>query len=152
MRSVAHVSALLLALGACIGLVTAKHVVVPQRDGLLETVADSSALLGIDFEGPTGSIGLSSVQRLPLTDEQRSYIFFGVINLPDVPDAVMRNPQPHELVPLALELHDIPAMVLRRIPHARDLKFVKLDDRILLVNADTRRVESVIPRYKLVAE
>jgi hypothetical protein len=148
MRSVIHVSALLLAFGACIGLVTAKHMGT-QRDSV-EPVADTHGLLGEDFSGPTGSIGVSGLPRLSLTDEQRGYIFFGVVNLPDVPDVTMRTPFPAERLPETVELHDIPAMVIRQIPHVRDFKFVKLDDRILLVDAETRRVEAMIPRYKLV--
>ncbi len=41
-------------------------------------------------------------------------------------------------------------MVTRKIPRLRDYKFVKLDDRILLVGADSRTVAAVIPRYKLI--
>jgi hypothetical protein len=49
-----------------------------------------------------------------------------------------------------VELHEIPAMVVRRIPEVDGYRFVKLEDRILLVSADTRHVETMIPRYKLV--
>ena len=49
-----------------------------------------------------------------------------------------------------VELQDIPAMVVRRIPELQGYKFVKLDDRILVVSAETRQVEAMIPRYKLV--
>jgi len=41
-------------------------------------------------------------------------------------------------------------MVVRRIPQIDGYRFVKLDDRILLVSAHTRQVETMIPRYKLV--
>ena len=41
-------------------------------------------------------------------------------------------------------------MVVRRIPEVDGYKFVKLDDRILLVSAQTRQVDSMLPRYKLV--
>jgi hypothetical protein len=70
--------------------------------------------------------------------------------LPDVPDVAMRAPAAG--VPLAptVELHDIPAMVIRRIPQMDGYKFVKLEDRILVVSAETRQVETMIPRYKLV--
>ena len=53
-------------------------------------------------------------------------------------------------MPDAVELHDIPAMVVRRIPQVAGYKFAKLDDRILVVSADTRQVADMIPRYKLV--
>ena len=59
---------------------------------------------------------------------------------------------PEAGVPLAktIELQDLPAMVVRRIPEVRGYKFVKLDDRILVVSAATRQIEAMIPRYKLV--
>ena len=41
-------------------------------------------------------------------------------------------------------------MVARRIPQVAGYRFVKLDDRILLVSADSREVVAAIPRYKLV--
>jgi hypothetical protein len=77
-------------------------------------------------------------------------VFLGVINLPNVPELVIRAPESG--VPLAktVELQDIPAMVVRRIPELQGYKFVKLDDRILVVSAETRQVEAMIPRYKLV--
>ena len=53
-------------------------------------------------------------------------------------------------LPDTVELQEIPAMVVRRIPEISGYKFVKLDDRILLVSAETRQVDSMIPRYKLV--
>jgi hypothetical protein len=90
------------------------------------------------------------VPRLSLSDEERGLIFLGVINLPNIPELVMRAPEAG--VPLAktIELQDLPAMVVRRIPEVRGYKFVKLDDRILVVSAATRQIEAMIPRYKLV--
>ena len=85
-----------------------------------------------------------------MSDEQRGLIFLGVINLPDVPELALRAPEPGVPLPQAIELHEIPAMVVRRIPEISDYKFVKLEDRILLVSTATRQVESMIPRYKLV--
>jgi hypothetical protein len=40
-------------------------------------------------------------------------------------------------------------MVTLRIPLLREHKFVKLDDRILLVRPVDRMVVSVIPRYRI---
>jgi len=40
--------------------------------------------------------------------------------------------------------------VVRRIPEVDGYGFVKLEDRILLVSTETRQVETMIPRYKLV--
>ncbi|MPZ38257.1 MAG: hypothetical protein GEU95_09335 [Rhizobiales bacterium] len=149
MRSAIQVSVLLLALGACLGLVTAQH----RGEAMDGTVGLGTSEVGIvddyDIE-TTGSIALAAVPRLSLSDEQRGFIFMGIINLPDVPEVAMQAPEPG--VPLAptINLHNIPAMVVRRIPEVDGYRFVKLEDRILLINAETRQVETMIPRYKLV--
>jgi hypothetical protein len=151
MRSAIRVSALLLLFGGCLGLVTAQQraAVSDETVGLGTTYAAIVDDYDIETE-VTGSINLAAGPRLSLSDEQRGLIFLGVINLPDVPELAMRAPQPG--VPLAqtVELHEIPAMVTRRIPEVGGYKFVKLEDRILLVSAETRQVETMIPRYKLV--
>jgi hypothetical protein len=41
-------------------------------------------------------------------------------------------------------------MVVSQIPEVAGYKFVKLEDRILVVSADSRQIEAAIPRYKLV--
>ena len=43
----------------------------------------------------------------------------------------------------------LPEIVTRRIPLVGNYKFVKFDDRILLVDPDNREVVAQIPRYKL---
>ena len=156
MRSAIHLSALLIALGACLGLVTAQQhgAAVDETVGLGTTHDATHAAIVDDYDNETeitGSIiNLASTPRLSLSDEQRGLIFLGVINLPDIPELALRAPEPGVPLPQAIELHEIPAMVVRRIPEVSGYKFVKLEDRILLVSTATRQVESMIPRYKLV--
>ncbi len=149
MRSAIHVSALLIALGGCLGLV-----MVPHRGAINDETAGVGtphAAIVDDFDiETTGSIELAGASRLSLTDEQRAFIFLGVINLPDIPDIFLHTPAQGVPLPKTVELHDIPAMVVRRIPQVAGYKFAKLDDRILLVSAETRQVADMIPRYKLV--
>jgi len=96
----------------------------------------------------TGSIERSAATRaLPLSDDQRGLVFLGVINLPDVPEIELSRPI--AALPAAVALQDLPAMVTSRVPLLRDYKFVKLDDRILLVRPDDRAVMLQIPRYRL---
>ena len=40
-----------------------------------------------DNEETTGSLGHADASRLSLSDEERGFVFLGVVNLPDVPDA-----------------------------------------------------------------
>ena len=101
--------------------------------------------------GITGSIDQWAItQSLPLSDDQRGLIFLGIINLPDTPDADAAPPGPTGALAENVELHDLPAMLVRRIPLLRDHKFAKLEDRILVVRPSDRAVVSEIPRYRLV--
>ena len=101
--------------------------------------------------GITGRIDQWAIaQPLPLSDEQRGLIFLGIINLPDTPDTNSAPPGPAGALPESVELHDLPAMLIRRIPLLRDHKFAKLEDRILVVRPSDRTVVSEIPRYRLV--
>ena len=102
----------------------------------------------------TSSIGDARAHDwIELSDEERGFLFLGVMNLADVPDAYL--PVPEQLfgspvvLPASVELQDLPAMVTRRIPPVRHHKFVKLDDRILVVRPADRVVVSEIPRYRL---
>lgn len=149
MRSAIQVSALLIALGGGLGLVTAQH----RGAGGDATVGLGTTRAAIvdDYDvETTGSVDLAAAARLSLSDEQRGFVFLGVINLPDVPELALRAPAPGVPLSQTVELHEIPAMVVRRIPQMNGYRFVKLEDRILLVSADTRQVETMIPRYKLV--
>jgi hypothetical protein len=98
----------------------------------------------------TGTVGRAAAEHAPaLTDEQRGRIFFGVINLPDVPDESLPVAEASTEVPGSVELQDLPAMVVREVPSVRNLKFVKLEDYILVVSPATRSVVAQIPRFKL---
>ena len=150
MRSAIQIGALLMVFGGCLGLVTAQ-----QRAASDETVGLGTPHAAIvddydlETEG-TGSVSLASAPKLLLSDDERGLVFLGVISLPHVPELAMRAPAPGAPLPQGVELHDIPAMVVRRIPEISGYKFVKLEDRILVVSADTRQVDVMIPRYKLV--
>ena len=102
----------------------------------------------------TSSVGPARQRDwLDLSDEQLGFLFLGVMNLSDVPD--MQLPMPESLLaspavlPGFVELQDLPAIVTREIPLVRHHKFVKLDDRILLVRPADRVVVAEIPRYRL---
>jgi hypothetical protein len=103
-------------------------------------------------EDPTasiGTVGIGTREALPLSDEQRSWIFLGVINLPDVPEVTAPAPEVKAELPESVELQPLPEIVTRRIPLVGNYKFVKFDDRILLVDPDNREVVAQLPRYKL---
>jgi len=102
----------------------------------------------------TSSIGVARQSDwIDLTDEQRGFLFLGVMNLADVPDTDLPMPgslmEAPAVLPESVELQDLPMMVTRKIPLVRHHKFVKLDDRILVVRPADRVVVAEIPRYRL---
>jgi hypothetical protein len=99
----------------------------------------------------TGSIG-SAGARLPLTDEQRGHIFDGIMKLHDAPVADVPAPDDIAALPNSVPLQELPASVTREIPMVQGYKFVKLDDRILLVRPRDRSVVAEMPRYHTVLD
>jgi len=85
---------------------------------------------------------------LPLSEEQRSLVHAGVMRVANAPVAEPIPPRTAAL-PTWVALHDLPAGVVGEIPLLRGYKFVKLDDRILLVSPANRAVVGEIPRYRL---
>jgi hypothetical protein len=98
----------------------------------------------------TGSIGGSA--GLPLTDEQRGHIFDGIMKLRDAPVADVPAPEVAAALPSSVALQELPASVTREIPVVQGYKFVKLDDRILLVSPRDRSVVAEMPRYRTVLD
>jgi hypothetical protein len=95
----------------------------------------------------SGSISAAvSAHALPLSDEQRGHIFDGIMKLDDAPVADL--PAPAAAVPRSVPLQELPAGVTREIPLLQGYKFVKLDDRILLVSPVDRAVVAEMPRYR----
>jgi hypothetical protein len=144
MRSAFRHGAIVLALVGVIGLMAA-HRFGSELDATDEplgpTFPDDETTGSIDRSTPPGWIQLS--------DDQRGWIFLGVMNLPDVTEARIEAPSQAAALPDTVDLFDLPAMVTRKIPLLRDYRFVKLDDRILVVRPGDRRVVMEIPRYRL---
>ena len=57
-----------------------------------------------------------------------------------------------DALPSAVPLQDLPAGIAREIPPVQGHKFVKFDDRIVVVDPKSRVVVAMIPRYKLLPE
>jgi hypothetical protein len=68
----------------------------------------------------------------------------------DAPIAHMPTPEIADSLPEDVPMQDLPAGVTRKIPLVQGYKFVKFDDRILIINPSNRFVVAMMPRYKLV--
>jgi hypothetical protein len=143
MRSGLRVGALTVALVGVLGIAAHNQISTQQATASIEAPA-------IDDDEITGSIDRSlGAKELALSEEQRGFIFLGVINLPDIPDVELPSRRPAAALPGSIELYDLPAMVTRKVPQVKEMRFIKLDDRILLVRPADRIVVSEIPRYRV---
>jgi hypothetical protein len=83
------------------------------------------------------------------TDEQRGRIFDGVMRISDAPVTEMAAPEVADSLPEEVPMQELPTDIIHEIPLVRGHKFVKFDDRILVVSSTSRLVVAMIPRYKL---
>ena len=132
--------------GLCLGAA-----IVLEAGRIASRGGDVLASLDRTSADVTGSIG-SAGARLPLTDEQRGHIFDGIMKLHDAPVADVPAPDAIAALPSSVPLQELPASVTREIPMVLGYKFVKLDDRILLVRPRDRSVVAEMPRYHTVLD
>ena len=125
---------------ACVGIAAAQT----GRRGGGDT--DASAM-----DETTGSVASPGGKRagLALSDEQRGRIYDSVMRIPDAPVAQAPAPALADALSSEVPMQDLPASVTREIPLVQGHKFVKFDDRIVVVNPASRLVVAMIPRYKL---
>jgi hypothetical protein len=127
---------------ACVGIAAAQK---GHRGG---GDTDASAM-----DETTGSVASPGGRRegveLALSDEQRGRIYEGVMRIADAPVAAAPAPALADALPSGVAMQDLPASVTREIPLVRGHKFVKFDDRIVVVDPASRLVVAMIPRYKL---
>ncbi len=97
----------------------------------------------------TGSLGGQTRAALRLSDEQRFRIYESVMRIEDAPVADVAPPELADALPREVAMQDLPASVVREVPLVNEHKFVKFDDRILVVEPASRLVVAMIPRYKL---
>jgi hypothetical protein len=133
----------MIALAACVALAAA------QNDHRGVGDQDASAM-----DETTGSARSPATNRaaaeLALHDEQRGRIYESVMRIPDAPVAHATAPAVADALPSGVPMQDLPAGLTREIPLVHGHKFVKFDDRIVVVNPASRLVVAMIPRYKLV--
>jgi Protein of unknown function (DUF1236) len=124
---------------ACLGFAAAAQVGPDRRGG---ESTDTSAM-----EETAGS--KRATAELALSDEQRGRIYEGVMRIQDASVADEPAPAVADALPSAVPLQDLPAGIAREVPPVQGHKFVKFDDRIVVVDPKSRVVVAMIPRYKL---
>jgi hypothetical protein len=140
-------TAIAVVLIGCAGLAAAAQLRVGHHVVAATDSADVSVM-----DETTGSLGNIVARRATpeLSDEDRFHIYEGVMRTPDAPTVDEPPAEVAEALPGEVPLQDMPISVTRKLPQVSDLKFVKFDDRILVVNPSSRVVVAMIPRYKLI--
>jgi hypothetical protein len=137
MHGLRHLVALV-ALMACVALTEA----VPSGSGR-DSVVDADSFF------MDRSLAKRLASELAMSDEQRGHIFDSVIRMPDAPIAEEPAPDVADSLRAEIPMQDLPAGIIQDIPVVQGHKFVKFDDRILIVNPSNRLVVAMIPRYRL---
>jgi hypothetical protein len=71
------------------------------------------------------------------------------MRISDAPVTEMAALEVADSLPEEVPMQELPTDIIREIPLVRGHKFVKFDDRILVVSSASRLVVAMIPRYKL---
>ena len=101
--------------------------------------------------GLSGTMTVASIKSAvpEFSDEERGRIFDGVMRISDAPVTEMAAPEVADPLPEDVPMQELPPDLVGEIPLVRGHKFVKFDDRILVVSSASRLVVAMIPRYKL---
>jgi hypothetical protein len=97
-----------------------------------------------------GSIGFAAAQRGPgadhpnLTPTQERTVRQGLAASPSQAAPVGVQPQVGNMLPDSLAAQAFPSDVSDRVPEAKQLLFVKLPDRIVLIDPETKLVTEIV--------
>jgi hypothetical protein len=97
-----------------------------------------------------GSIGSAAAQRGPgadrpnLTPTQERMVSQGLATSPSQAAPVGVQPQVGNMLPDSLAPQALPSDVSDRVPEAKQLLFVKLPDRIVLIDPETKLVTEIV--------
>jgi hypothetical protein len=143
--------AIMVSLVLCVGLAAAAQTggVHPEGAGFL--LADETGGSLTRFADNLTPISQAGGRRatLPLSDEQRSRIYESVMKIANAPVSVAPAPEVAEALPRGVPLQDLPAALIAEVAAVQGHRFVKLDDRILVVDPASRTVVAMIPRGEL---
>jgi hypothetical protein len=100
------------------------------------------------------SVGLAAAQTAPsrapdsaqvdLTQRQEQMVSQGLAASPSQPAPVGAQPQVGSKVPDSMSAQSLPSNVTDQVPEAKNLLFVKLPDRVLLIDPDSKLVTEIV--------
>jgi hypothetical protein len=96
------------------------------------------------------SVNFAAAQRAPdtahvdLTPNQERMVSQGLAASPSQPAPAGVQPKVGSMVPDSLTAQALPGAVTDKVPEAKELLFVKLPDRVILIDPDTKLVTEIV--------
>jgi hypothetical protein len=94
-----------------------------------------------------GSVGFAAAQKPPgsdLTATQQRTVSQGLASSPSQAAPAGTQPQVGEKVPDSMTAQQLPSNVTDQVPEAKNLLFVKLPDRVILIDPDSKQVAEIV--------
>jgi hypothetical protein len=96
---------------------------------------------GVSFAAAQGGPGSN---RADLTPTQQRVVSQGLATSPSQPAPASAQPQVGDKLPDSMSAQALPGDVANQVPEAKQLMFVKLPDRILLIDPNTKLVTELV--------
>jgi hypothetical protein len=94
-----------------------------------------------------GNVSFAVAQRAPrdqLTANQQQTVSQGLASAPSQPAPSGEQPQVGNKLPDSMSAQSMPSNVTNQVPETKNLLFVKLPDRIVLIDPDTKLVTEIV--------
>ena len=96
-----------------------------------------------------GTIGFAAAQRTwsaqpELTANQQQTVSQGLASAPSQPAPSGEQPQVGNKLPDSMSAQSMPSNVTNQVPETKNLLFVKLPDRIVLIDPDNKLVTQIV--------
>jgi hypothetical protein len=117
---------------------------------LQETIMGQLIRAGAITIAVFSSVGIAASQRGPgtaqvdLTPTQERMVSQGLASSPSQPAPAGAQPQVGSKLPDSMTAQALPGNVTDQVPEAKQLFFVKLPDRIVLIDPDTKLVTEIV--------
>ena len=102
---------------------------------------------GVITLGIFGSVGFAAAQQASgpdLTPTQQRTVSHGLASSPSQSAPTGAQPQVGDKVPDSMTAQQLPSNVTDQVPEAKKLLFVKLPDRVVLIDPDSKLVSEIV--------
>src|SRR4030088_1807625 len=111
------------------------------RAGAITVAIFSSIGVAAGQNAPSPTTGAA---RADLTPKQEQLVSQGLAPSPSQPAPAGAQPQVGNKVPDSMAAQALPNVVTDQVPEAKNLLFVKLPDRVLLIDPDSKLVTEIV--------